>query len=221
MITMMTTPTTTVTMRETQQTTVLLISQLINGTISTQIRCRRFTKSVTSFSRDAVELPTMASLSSACTAETARRTSSDRVGFTWSYGLHRRRCLRWTCGCGGCCRWFRCGCLTGGRSTMMSCVVQREMAYRVKGSPISHGLSDTHITTRRSNPCKDCQCATVTSSVRATATSATRLSHPATSPALSLHSNTHTGICARRSARTTPLADDVTLPASFLVSSCR
>ena len=128
MIMMMTTPTTTVTMKESQQTSVPLISQLINDTISTQMRCRPLTKSITSLSRDVVEPPTMASLSSACTAETARRTSSDRVGFRWSYGLHRRRCLHWTCGCGGCCRWFRCGCLTGGRSTMMSCVVQREMA---------------------------------------------------------------------------------------------
>ena len=130
---MMTTPTTTVTTKETQQTTVPLISQLINDTISTQMRCRPLTKSVTSFSRDVVEPPTMASLSSACTAKTARRTSSDRVGFTWSYGLHRRRCLRWTCGCGGCCRWFRCRCLSEGVFTMMSCVVQREKPNRVKG----------------------------------------------------------------------------------------
>ena len=133
MIMMMTTPTTTVTMKESQQTSVPLISQLINDTISTQMRCRPLTKSVTSFSRDVVEPPTMASLSSACTAETARRTSSDRVGFTWSYGLHRRRCLRWTYGCGGCCRWFRCRCLSEGGYTMMSCVVQREMANRVEG----------------------------------------------------------------------------------------
>ena len=91
---MMTTPTTTVTTKETQQTTVPLISQLINDTISAQMRCRPLTKSITSLSRDVVEPPTMASLSSACTAKTARRTSSDRVGFTWSYGLHRRRCLR-------------------------------------------------------------------------------------------------------------------------------
>ena len=94
MIMMTTTPTTTVTTKETQQTTVPLISQLINDTISTQMQCRRLSKSVTSLSRDVVDPPTMASLSSACTAKTARRTSSDRVGFTWSYGLHRRRCLR-------------------------------------------------------------------------------------------------------------------------------